>query len=97
MTSPDDPVALEWAPNPLIAELWISMLDDAGIPAYVEGTNLVDEYAFAQKLVGAFGQTVFVRQRDRAEALAILAKARDDAARNPDTDTETETETETAN
>jgi hypothetical protein len=86
MKSPNDPVALEWAPNPLIADLWIAMLADEGIPAYVEGSNLVDENAFAQKLMGAMGQTVYVRACDRELALGVLARAREDAARNAESD-----------
>jgi hypothetical protein len=73
---PDDPVALEWAPNPFVAELWMSLLDDAGIPAYVDGASLMDENAVAQRLLGAIGQTVFVRRSDVDRAREVIADAR---------------------
>lgn len=72
----DDPVALEWAPNPFVAELWLTLLADAEIPAYVDGTNLMDDNAVAQRLLGAIGQTVFVRRGDVERARAVLAVAR---------------------
>lgn len=81
MASKHDPIALEWAPNPWVADLWVGMLKNAGIPAFTEGTNLVDENAFAQKLLGALGQTVYVRREDLEPARAVLADARDNALR----------------
>lgn len=81
MASKHDPIALEWAPNPWVADLWVDMLKNAGIPAFTEGTNLVDENAFAQKLLGALGQTVYVRREDLESARAVLADARDNARR----------------
>jgi hypothetical protein len=72
--SPDEAVFLERAPSPTVAGLWVSMLEAAGIMAYVPGTYLADDWAISQRVMGNLGADVFVPRSRLAEARSIIAK-----------------------
>jgi membrane protease YdiL (CAAX protease family) len=65
-------VLLGRAPNAAIAGLWKSMLEDAGIPAYVPGTNLSDEWAATQRMIGNVGADVFVPRSRLEQAREVV-------------------------
>jgi membrane protease YdiL (CAAX protease family) len=65
-------VLLGRAPNATIAGLWKSMLDEAGIPAYVPGTNLTDQWAATQRMIGNVGTDVFVPRSRLEQAREVV-------------------------
>ena len=77
MADMNDPVALDSFPNPFVADLVVQILKSAGIPSYVEGGSLADEYAASQRLLGGMGSIVYVRREDVAAARAAIAEARE--------------------
>src|SRR5688572_14582484 len=79
MASDSDLVALDSFSNPAIAQLVADLLREAGIPVYIGGSLLQDEWAMSQKLMGLLSTEVQV-PRDRVEeAREILASVRNSA------------------
>ena len=58
------------------ASVIAGVLEDAGIPSYVAGNALTDEWAASQRLMGAQGVEIQVRESDRDAALRALATAK---------------------
>ncbi len=67
-----DLVELLVAPNPVIAEMILSMLRAEDIPAHVNGRYLQDEWAIAQMVLGRTGVTVQVAAKDLERARDVL-------------------------
>lgn len=81
----DDLVDLHVAKTPFEAEVIAGVLRDAGIPVYVAGEELNDEWALSQRLMNLQGVVVTV-PRDRVEeARQVLDEARE-AGRMMDVD-----------
>jgi len=76
MESPDDFVDLENAPTPQIALMLREFLREEGIPAYVAGTQLWDEWAISQILLKRLAVKIQVPRRHHARARAILDELR---------------------
>lgn len=76
MSDHRDPVVLDLFPNPYIAEAMVTILRDEGVTAYVEGSNLQDEFAASQRAMGNLTTRVFVPEEQLDEARAVLAAAR---------------------
>ncbi|MBN2490011.1 MAG: DUF2007 domain-containing protein [Planctomycetes bacterium] len=70
-------VVLRQVRNTIEAELFVALLEAAGIPATVEGRHMQDDFAVPQKLLGRMGVRVLVREEDRDEAERVLAAARE--------------------
>ncbi len=60
------------ATNPAQAKVFAAILQAEGIPARVEGDNLVDEFAASRRLMNLMGTTVMVPTRSLARANEIL-------------------------
>jgi hypothetical protein len=71
-----DLVVLESFPNAAIAQLVAGLLRDAGIPVYIGGSQLQDEWAMSQKLMGMLSTDVQVPRDRLAEAREILETVR---------------------
>jgi hypothetical protein len=56
------------------AQLFVAMLESAGIPAYVEGESLADEFAMSRKLMNLGGTSVMVPTSSLARAREVLAE-----------------------
>ncbi|MFH0947169.1 MAG: DUF2007 domain-containing protein [Planctomycetota bacterium] len=69
-------VVLEMFPNEFIAEVVVGFLKDAGIAAFVEGENLQDPVASAERSLGSLTVRVFVEEKRLEEAREVLAAAR---------------------
>jgi hypothetical protein len=82
-------VHLETAPSPPIAEMLLEMLQDRGIPAYVNGRLLQDEWAISQILLGRVGVSIQVPRKHLEAAKKILAEARE-AGREMETEEATD-------
>lgn len=83
MTDPrpsDGFTVFQTARTPLEAELVASILRDAGIPAFVEGSMLADEFAVSQRLMNLNSIAVRVPTARVHDAQAALAAARAAAA-----------------
>ena len=65
--------------NTVEAELIVNILEDAGIPAAIDGRYLQDDFAIPQKMLGVEGVKVRVRKQDLAEAQRVLAEVRKSA------------------
>ncbi len=77
MTEPSaDLVPFHTARTPFEARVIVAVLEDAGIPAYVAGGALTDEFALSQQLLNVQGVCVQVRRPDLAAATAALAAAK---------------------
>lgn len=70
------PVVLDTYPNPFIAETLVGILKDEGVPAFVDGANLTDEFATSQRAMGALSVRVFVPGDRLEDARKIIAAAR---------------------
>lgn len=68
------------AKSPAEAQLFVAMLESAGIPAYVEGESLADEFAMSRKLMNLGGTSVMVPTSSLARAREVLAEGDGDAA-----------------
>ena len=64
-------VDLETAPSPIIAGMIVQALRSAGIPAFVNGGMLQDEFAITQKLLGLNEVTIQVRKDQLEDAKKI--------------------------
>ena len=60
-------VRIDVAKTPFEARVVVSILQEAGIPAYVDGANLQDEYAISQAIMNNVGVRITVRA-DQVEA-----------------------------
>ena len=58
------------------AQIIVAVLRSAGIPAFVEGTSLMDEWAVSQRIMGQIGVEVKVAAEDLERARTILEEAR---------------------
>lgn len=67
------------AASPAQAKVFVAMLQAEGIPARVDGDDLVDEFAAAQRLMNLMGTRVLVPTSSLADAQAILQPATVDA------------------
>ena len=71
MTTPIETV-VKVAATPSQAKIYVAMLQAAGIPARVEGDNLVDEFAAARRLVNLMGTHVMVPTASLEQARDVL-------------------------
>lgn len=78
-----DLVTLESFSNAAIAQLVAGLLRDAGIPVYISGSQLQDEWAISQKLMGFLSSELQVPRDRLPEAREILASVRASAAETP--------------
>jgi hypothetical protein len=86
-------VDLETASTPMMADLLLGLLKTAGIPAYVGGRYLQDEWAISQIVLGRVGVKVQVPRKHLEEAREVLAEAKREAAsRASETDDEADPE-----
>jgi len=78
---PDDVelVTVESTSDRAIAQFVLSILRDAGIPAFVDGALLQDDWAMARKLPGRLSTGVQVPKDRLDEARSALGKARERA------------------
>lgn len=65
-------VVVHRAHDPIEAQVLASNLQAAGIPAYVEGGSLVDEWAMSQRLLNRLGVRVVVPEDRAEEAVEFL-------------------------
>jgi hypothetical protein len=72
-------VLLGHAPSQAIAGLWASMLEEAGIVAYMPGAHLADGWASWQQTIGNIGSDVLV-PRSRLEEARRVIQEEDGAA-----------------
>jgi hypothetical protein len=70
-------VVLETAPSPSVATIVVALLQAEGIPAYVNGSLLQDEFALSQRLLGLSAVEIQVPADRLAEAREVLAAARE--------------------
>lgn len=75
-----DIVELQRARSPLEAELIVSVLREAGVPAFVAGGMLADEFAVSQRLMNIHAVAIQVPRDRLDDARAALAQARANAA-----------------
>ena len=68
---------LETARTPLAAELIVAILRAEGIPAYVDGSLLQDEFAVSQRVMGLGGVKIQVPRERLEEARKALEAARE--------------------
>ena len=60
------------------ARILLAILDDAGIPAFGEGSGaLQDEFALSQRLMNTGGVRIFVEEARLEDAQAAIATARE--------------------
>lgn len=92
MSDPDsvETVVVKKARNVFEAELLASILESEGIPAFVDGRFLQDEFAMPKKMLGlGHGVQVRVRKEQLEEAKKILEMARESGKSLEETDDET--------
>jgi hypothetical protein len=76
MAEPDDQfVPLRKARNSAIAGLWVSVLEDAGIPTWQPAKFLTDEWAATQSVATGLGSEVCVPRSRLREAEEVLRAA----------------------
>jgi hypothetical protein len=73
MMSPNDPVVVRTASTPSQAKVFVALLQAEGIPAYIEGDSLTDEFAASRRLMNLLGVNVLVPASERERAAEILA------------------------
>jgi len=76
--TPDSPVTLLHARSSAETAVITALLRSEGIPFYVDGRLLVDEFAISQGLLGLKSE-ISVRSHDLLRAQALLAEARESA------------------
>lgn len=67
---------LDIARTPFEARIILGILEEAGIPAYIDGTSLADEVAVSRLLMNAAGVRIQVRQVDLDAAVQAIAAAK---------------------
>ena len=77
MTDDIEIVDLETAPSPIIAGMIVQALRSAGIPAFVNGSLLQDEFAITQKVLGLNEVKIQVRKDQLEEAKEVRAMMRE--------------------
>ena len=81
MTGPADsrpePVVFHTAANPVEGRIVAGILQEAGIPTYVQGELLSDEFAVSRRLMNLQGVTLHVPSDRLAEAQRVLAEAKE--------------------
>lgn len=79
MSNADHPelVELMRAKTPIEAQIIAGVLSEAGIPCYVPGGQLTDEFAVSQQLLGLQNVIISVRSTDLEQAQQAVAAARD--------------------
>jgi hypothetical protein len=82
--SPSPPELLLRARSPAEAQVVAALLRAAGIPFYIEGRLLQDEFALSQALMGLTRARVEVPADRLQEARALLEQARRDGTTDPD-------------
>lgn len=70
-------VELETAPSPIIAGMIVQALRSAGIPAFVKGSLLQDEFAISQKVLGLNEVTIQVQKHRLEEAKKVREMMRE--------------------
>jgi len=75
---------LERAPTPAAASVIVAVLQAEGIPAYVNGTLLQDEFALSQRLMGLNAVEIQVPRSRLEEARQVLQAAREAAKELPE-------------
>ena len=73
----NDLVPLEHASTPFEATVIAGVLTSAGIPAYIDGSLLTDEFVSAQRLMNLRGTTVTVPATQLDAARQALKAARE--------------------
>jgi hypothetical protein len=86
-----DEVELDTFPDPYIAEVVVGFLKDAGIPAFVRGASLTDEFAASQRVLHTQGCKVFVPESSLKEARDVLEECRREGRLHARDDEEEET------
>ncbi|HET6202506.1 MAG TPA: DUF2007 domain-containing protein [Planctomycetota bacterium] len=76
MVEHPDIVTLVRAPSPSAATVLLSILLAEGIPAYIAGTLLQDEFALSQRLMGLNAVEIQVPRNRLEEARKVLEAAR---------------------
>jgi hypothetical protein len=77
MSAEKDIVVVATARTPMEAQLIVSILESEGIPAYVGGSLLQDEFAMSQAMLGLSATTIEVPRQRLDEAKRALDAARD--------------------
>ena len=77
MTDDIEIVELETAPSPIIAGMIVQALRSAGIPAFVKGSLLQDEFAITQKVLGLNEVTIQVQKHRLEDARKIREMMRE--------------------
>lgn len=72
---PSDAVVVRTAQTPAQAQIFVALLQSEGIPAFVEGGSLTDEYAASRRLMNLMGVRVMVPASERERALEVLTGA----------------------
>jgi len=89
MSNPDnvETAVVKKARTVFEAELLVGILESAGIPAFVDGRFLQDEFAMPKKMLGLdHGVKVRVRKEQLEEAKMVLEMARKSGERLEDDD-----------
>jgi len=81
-----DLVTVKHLSNPAIAKLVAQILLAENIPAFVNGAELMDEFAISQMLLGAVACEVQVPQKYEKRAREVLAAAKEAGKRLTDTE-----------
>ena len=77
MSSEPELVVFEKADSQIEASIIKGILESEGIPVYVDGELLMDEFNMSQKLMNMSGISIEIAQEDLERARAIVASARD--------------------
>ena len=80
MNQEQDVVTLVQARTGTEARVILALLEEAGIPAYIPGSMLTDEFAMSQKMLSGGAVEVQVPSSARERAQAILDQARESAS-----------------
>ena len=70
-----EPALLTTARTVFEADVIVGILDEAGIPAYRPGGQLMDEFAISQQMMNLQGVRVYVPEDRKMEAQEALAEA----------------------
>ncbi|MFT7463470.1 MAG: hypothetical protein ACI9EF_001814 [Pseudohongiellaceae bacterium] len=79
MSNTEHPALVEFmtAKTPIEAQIIAGVLADAGIPTYVPGGQLTDEFAVSQQVLGLLSVIIRVRGSDVERARQAIAAARE--------------------
>lgn len=87
MSEPEpDLVVVKHSSDPATARVFVQILIAEGIPAFVNGTELMDEFAMSQKLLGNLVCDVQVPRDLEERARSVLAAAKEAGEAMADSD-----------